>query len=100
MKRVVINIRASKTISGLVKVSVTSPAGLMKFFLNVKPCENRSHDEDHYEKIITLRLAMMMMMLLMMIMIIMIMIMIIILRLMIIITPMIITIIMKMVIMV
>ena len=25
--------RASKTISGLVKVKVTSPAGLMKFFL-------------------------------------------------------------------
>ena len=38
MKRVVINIRASKNISGLVKFSVTSPAGLMKFFLNVEPC--------------------------------------------------------------
>ena len=38
MKRVVINIRASKNISGLVKVSVTSPAGLMKYFLNVEPC--------------------------------------------------------------
>ena len=38
MKRVIINIRASKNISGLVKVSVTSPAGLMKFFLNVEPC--------------------------------------------------------------
>ena len=25
-------------ISGLVKVTVTSPAGLMKFFLNVEPC--------------------------------------------------------------
>ena len=37
MKRVVINIRASKNISGLVKVSVTSPAGLIKFFLNVEP---------------------------------------------------------------
>ena len=37
MKRVVIDIRASKNISGLVKVSVTSPAGLMKFFLNVEP---------------------------------------------------------------
>ena len=37
MKRVVINIRASKNISGLVKVSLTSPAGLMKFFLNVEP---------------------------------------------------------------
>ena len=37
LKRVVINIRASKNISGLVKVSVTSPAGLMKFFLNVEP---------------------------------------------------------------
>ena len=37
MKRVVINIRASKNISGLVKVSVTSSAGLMKFFLNVEP---------------------------------------------------------------
>ena len=29
LKRVVINIRASKNISGLVKVSVTSPAGLI-----------------------------------------------------------------------
>ena len=38
LKRVVINIRASKNISGLVKVSVTSPAGLIKFFLNVEPC--------------------------------------------------------------
>ena len=37
MKRVVINIRASKNISGLVQFSVTSPAGLMKFFLNVEP---------------------------------------------------------------
>ena len=37
LRRVVINIRASKNISGLVKVSVTSPAGLMKFFLNVEP---------------------------------------------------------------
>ena len=37
LKRVVINIRASKNNSGLVKVSVTSPAGLMKFFLNVEP---------------------------------------------------------------
>ena len=31
LKRVVINIRASKNISGLVKISVTSPAGLIKF---------------------------------------------------------------------
>ena len=38
LKRVVINIRASKNISGLVKIPVTSPAGLMKFFLNVEPC--------------------------------------------------------------
>ena len=38
LRRVVINIRASKNISGLVKVSVTSPAGLMNFFLNVEPC--------------------------------------------------------------
>ena len=30
--------RASKNISGLIKVSVTSPAGLRKFFLNVEPC--------------------------------------------------------------
>ena len=37
LKRVVINIRASKNISGLVKFLVTSPAGLMKFFLNVEP---------------------------------------------------------------
>ena len=36
-KRVVIIIRASKNILGLVKVSLTSPAGLMKFFLNVDP---------------------------------------------------------------
>ena len=41
LKRVVINIRASKNISGLVKVSVTSPAGLMKFFLNVEPCKSK-----------------------------------------------------------
>ena len=40
MKRVVINIRVSKNISGLVKVAVTSPAGLMKFFLNVEPCKD------------------------------------------------------------
>ena len=39
MKRVVINIRGSKNISGLVKFSVTSPAGLMRFFLNVEPCK-------------------------------------------------------------
>ena len=37
LKRVVIDIRASKNISGLVKVPVTSPAGLMKCFLNVEP---------------------------------------------------------------
>ena len=37
LKRVVINIRASKNISGLVKVLVTSPAGLMKFFLRLSP---------------------------------------------------------------
>ena len=37
-KKIVINIRASKIISGLVKVTVTSPAGLMNFFLNVEPC--------------------------------------------------------------
>ena len=37
LKRVIINIRASKNILGLVKFSVTSPAGLMKFFLNVEP---------------------------------------------------------------
>ena len=42
LKRVVINIRANKNISGLVKVSVTSPAGLMKFFLNVEPCFKRN----------------------------------------------------------
>ena len=40
LKRVVINIRASKNISGLAKIPVTSPAGLMKFFLNVEPCMN------------------------------------------------------------
>ena len=38
MKRVVINIRASKNISGLVKGLEISSAGLMKFFLNVEPC--------------------------------------------------------------
>ena len=38
LRTVVINIRASKNIPGLVKVSVTSPARLMKFFLNVEPC--------------------------------------------------------------
>ena len=38
LKRVVINIRASINISGLVKVSVINPAGLMKVFLNVEPC--------------------------------------------------------------
>ena len=37
LKRFVINIRASKNISGLVKVTVTSPAGLMKFFLMLSP---------------------------------------------------------------
>ena len=37
LKRVIINIRSSKNILGLVKVSVTSPAGLMNFFLNVEP---------------------------------------------------------------
>ena len=30
--------RASKSISGQVKVTVTSPAELVKFFLNVEPC--------------------------------------------------------------
>ena len=30
-------IRARKNVSGLVKVTVTSPAGLMKFFLIVEP---------------------------------------------------------------
>ena len=41
MKNVLnIIIRASKNVSGLVKVTVTSPAGLMKFFLNVEPCGN------------------------------------------------------------
>ena len=39
LKNIVTNIRASKNISGLVKVTVTSPAGLMKFFLNVEPCK-------------------------------------------------------------
>ena len=41
LKRFVINIRASKNISGLVKVMVTSPAGLMMFFLNVEPCDSK-----------------------------------------------------------
>ena len=38
LKIFIINIRASKNISGLVNVTVTSPAGLVKFFLNVEPC--------------------------------------------------------------
>ena len=38
LKTVVINIRARQNILGLVKFSITSPAGLMKFFLNVEPC--------------------------------------------------------------
>ena len=38
LKRFVIDIRVSKNISGLAKVLVTSPAGLMYFFLNVEPC--------------------------------------------------------------
>ena len=40
MENVVIDIiiRARNIVSGLVKVTVTSPAGLMKFFLNVEPC--------------------------------------------------------------
>ena len=42
LRRVAINIRASKNISGLVKVSVTSPAGLMKFFHNVEPCYSKT----------------------------------------------------------
>ena len=37
-ENLIINIRASKNISGLVNVTVTSPAGLVKFFLNVEPC--------------------------------------------------------------
>ena len=43
LKRVVINIRASKNISGLVKVSVTSPAGLIKFFLMLSPVPEQIH---------------------------------------------------------
>ena len=35
-------IRASKNISGLVKVTVTSPVGLMKCFLNVEPWKVKS----------------------------------------------------------
>ena len=37
LKFFIINIRASKNISGLVNITVTSPAGLVKFFLNVEP---------------------------------------------------------------
>ena len=40
LKNVFISIRASIHISGLVKVTVTSPAGLVKFFLNVEPCHS------------------------------------------------------------
>ena len=43
MKRVVIDIRASKNILGLVKFSVTSPAGLMNFFLNVESCNTKRY---------------------------------------------------------
>ena len=39
LKRVVINIRTSKSSSGLVKIPVTSHAGLVKFFLIVEPCK-------------------------------------------------------------
>ena len=42
LKIVIINIRASKNISGLINVTVTSPAGLVKFFLNVEPCDRSS----------------------------------------------------------
>ena len=52
MKRFVINIKASKSISGLVKVSVTSPAGLMKFFLNVEPCNGLNIGYMFFGKII------------------------------------------------
>ena len=45
LRKVVINIRASKNISGLIKVSVTSPAGLLKFFLNVEHCNYFGHYE-------------------------------------------------------
>ena len=38
LKIFIINIWASKNISGLVNFTVTSPAGLVKFFLNVEPC--------------------------------------------------------------
>ena len=50
MRKVVINIRASKNISGLVKVSVTSPAGLLKFFLNVEPCTVIILDNNYFTK--------------------------------------------------
>ena len=33
-----INFRSSKNVSGLVKVTVTSPTGFMKFFVTVEPC--------------------------------------------------------------
>ena len=58
MKRVVINIRASKNISGLVKILVTSPAGLIKFFLNVEPCSLKSsvlHSFFYYKSMIKYR---------------------------------------------
>ena len=44
LENVVIDIiiRARNIVSGLVKVTVTSPAGLMKFFLNVEPCRQSS----------------------------------------------------------
>ena len=50
LRKVVINIRASKNISGLVKVSVTSPAGLLKFFLNVEPCTVIILDNNYFTK--------------------------------------------------
>ena len=42
LKIFIINIRASKNISGLVNVTVTSPAGLLIFFLNVEPCSKKT----------------------------------------------------------
>ena len=43
------NFRASKIISGQVKVMITSPAGLMTFFLNVEP-RNTTNEMNKYRK--------------------------------------------------
>ena len=45
----------TKNISGQVKASLTSPAGLMKFFLNVEPCPGKNNVKYIFEKIFRLQ---------------------------------------------